>query len=74
VGPLLPRQFCPAYIINTRGYDFREGQVTSIHTKPTSHVVITASDFFIFPWAVGSKWRGVGVGRTKHLYRAARSM
>jgi hypothetical protein len=23
----LPRQFCPAYIINTRGYDFREGQV-----------------------------------------------
>ncbi len=26
VGPSLPRQFCPAYIINTRGYDFREGQ------------------------------------------------
>ena len=26
-GPSLPRQFCPAYIINTRGYDFREGQV-----------------------------------------------
>ncbi len=25
-GPLLPRQFCPAYIIDTRGYDFREGQ------------------------------------------------
>src|SRR4030088_522603 len=29
---------------------------------------------FIFPWAVGSQWRGVGVGRTKHPYRAARSM
>jgi len=42
--------------------------------KPASDIVITASDFFIFPWAVGSKWRGVGVGRTKHLYRAARSM
>jgi hypothetical protein len=25
--PLLPRQFCPAYIITTRGYDFREGRV-----------------------------------------------
>jgi hypothetical protein len=23
----LPRQFCPAYIINTRGYDFREGHL-----------------------------------------------
>jgi hypothetical protein len=30
--------------------------------------------YFIFPWAVGSKWRGVGVGRTKHLYRTALSM
>src|SRR5262245_24881233 len=27
LGPLLPRQSCPAYIIDTRGYDSREGQV-----------------------------------------------
>src|ERR1700680_1889992 len=26
-----------------------------------------------FPWAVRSKWRGVGVGRSNHLFRAARS-
>jgi hypothetical protein len=39
-----------------------------------THFAVAASDFFIFPWAVRSKWRGVGVGRTKHLYRAARSM
>jgi hypothetical protein len=52
----------------------RQVRVTSIHTKPTSHVGITASDFFTFPWAIGSKWRGVRVDRAKHLYHAARSM
>jgi hypothetical protein len=25
LGPLSPRQSCPAYIIDTRGYDSREG-------------------------------------------------
>jgi len=59
-----------AALDDLRGY---RRLVTSIHTKPALHVVITARDFFIFLWAVGSKWRGVGVGRTKHLYRAARS-
>jgi hypothetical protein len=34
VGPSLPRQFCPAYIINTRGYDFREGQ--GLRARPSS--------------------------------------
>ena len=36
-------------------------------------VILTASGFFTFPWAAGSKWRGVRVDRTKHLYRAVRS-
>jgi hypothetical protein len=54
--------------------DQPESKSSTIHTRPTSHVVITASDFFIFPWAARSKWRGVGVGRSKHLCRAARSM
>ena len=60
-----------AALDDLRGY---RRLVTSIHTKPALHVVITASDFFILPWEVRSQWLGVGVVRTKHLYRAARSM
>jgi len=29
-GTIIATPFCPAYIINTRGYDFREGQVEKV--------------------------------------------
>src|SRR5262245_19247995 len=35
LGPLSPHQSCPAYIIDTRGYNSREGQV-EIETAVTS--------------------------------------
>ena len=30
-----PRQFCPAYIINTRGYDFREDRPSRASSEPS---------------------------------------
>src|ERR1700737_2355740 len=36
------------------------------------HLRSRAPNALLFPWAVRSKWRGVGVGRSNHLFRAAR--
>src|SRR5262245_36755473 len=39
LGPLSPHQSCPAYIIDTRGYDSREGQVD--HWPPGQGILAT---------------------------------